>query len=89
MKTKRVEVLFEPRDYKTLEGVARTRGEPVGAVIRKAVSQYVVGPSEKKRQEALRWLASQEMDFDPDWKKVKEEIIEARLKAIEKSLEVD
>ena len=87
MKTKRVEVLFEPQEYKTLEETARVRGEPVGAVIREAVARYVTGPGQKKRQEALRWFATQEMDFDPNWKKVKREIIEARVEAIEKSLE--
>jgi hypothetical protein len=84
-----VEVLFEPKEYKGLEHVARQRGEPVGAVIREAVARYVVGPSERKRQEAIRWLTSQQFDFDPGWDKVKQEIIQARVKAIEKSLETD
>jgi hypothetical protein len=89
MKTKRVEVLFEPKEYKTLEEAARVRGEPVGVVVREAVAKYVVGPREMERQKAIEWLTSQEMDFDPDWEKVKQEIIEARVKAIEKSLETD
>jgi hypothetical protein len=89
MKTKRVEVLFEPKEYKTLEEAARIRGEPVGAVIREAVAKYVVNPREKERVAALRWLASQEMDFDSDWETVKQEIIDARVRSIEKSLETN
>jgi predicted transcriptional regulator len=51
-KDKRVEVLFDPADYKRLEEVARREGKPVGAMIREAVAKYVVGPSEVEREAA-------------------------------------
>ncbi len=89
MKSKRVEVLFDPKEYRTLEERAQIEGRSVGAMIREAVAKYIVRPREDERREALRWLASQEMDFDPDWDKVKQEIIQARIDAIEKSLETD
>ena len=89
MKTKRVEVLFEPKQYKALEEAARKYGQPVGAVVRDAVAKHVVEPQEKGRVAALRWLASQEMDFDPDWAKAKQVILDAQLRAIQKSLETD
>jgi hypothetical protein len=87
MKTKRVEVLFDPKEYKTLEERARAEGVPVGAMIREAVATYVVRPTQEQRREAAEWFSRQEMDFDPDWEKVKQEIIDARVEAIEKSLE--
>jgi predicted transcriptional regulator len=51
-KDKRVEVLFDPADYRRLEEVARREGKPVGAMIREAVAKYVVGPSEAEREAA-------------------------------------
>jgi hypothetical protein len=87
MKTKRVEVLFDPKEYKTLEERARAEGLPVGAMVREAVATYVVRPAEQKRREAAEWFLHQEMDFDPDWDKVKEELQDARMEAIENSLE--
>lgn len=86
MKTKRVEILFEPKEYRTLEERARVEGRPVGALVREAVAKYVIRPSEDERRKAFEWISSQEWDFDPDWAKVKQEIIDARVEAIEKSL---
>jgi hypothetical protein len=51
-KDKRVEVLFEPSDYKRLEEVAHREGKAVGAMIREAVAKYVTGPSEAEREAA-------------------------------------
>ncbi len=87
MKSKRVEILFEPKEYRTLEERARIEGRPVGAVVREAVTKYVIRPSDEERRKAFEWLRSQTWDFDPDWEKVKQEIIDARVEAIEDSLE--
>lgn len=89
MKSKRVEILFDPKEYRTLEERAQAEGRSVGSMIREAVEKYVVRPREDERREALRWLTSQQMDFDPDWDKVKKDIVKARISAIEKSLETD
>lgn len=51
-KDKRVEVLFEPRDYQRLEEAARREHKSVGGVIREAVAKYVTGPSEAARAAA-------------------------------------
>ncbi len=53
-KDKRVEVLFEPSEYKRLEAVARQKGKSVGHLIREAVAHYVVRPSEELREAAWR-----------------------------------
>lgn len=63
-KDKRVEVLFDPADYKRLEEVAHREGKAVGAMIREAVAKYVTGPSEAEREAA--WA-----DF---WKMAEEEV---------------
>jgi hypothetical protein len=89
-KSKRVEVLFEPTEYRTLEERARSEGLPVGAMIREAVTKYVVGPRDRVRREAFQWLRSQTFDdIGGDWENVKREIAEERARQIEKSLEAD
>jgi len=87
MKSKRVEVLFDPKEYRTLEERARIEGRPVGAVIREAVEKYVIRPRDEERREAFEWLRSQTWDDVGDWEEEKEKIIRARIDAIEKSLE--
>ena len=87
MKSKRVEVLFDPKEYRTLEERARIEGRPVGAVIREAVEKYVIRPRDEARREAFEWLRSQTWDDVGDWEEEKEKIIRARIDAIEKSLE--
>lgn len=51
-KDKRVEVLFEPQQYKRLEEVAHREGKAIGALIREAVEKYVVTPSDEERERA-------------------------------------
>jgi hypothetical protein len=52
-KGKRVEVLFDPREYRVLEDAAHRDGKSVGHVIREAVAKYVVIPAEATRERAL------------------------------------
>ncbi len=87
MLSKRVEILFDPKEYHLLEERARLEGRSIGALIREAVAKYCLRRSEEERREAFRWLCSQEMDIDSDWEKVKKEIAEARYEQIVKSLE--
>jgi hypothetical protein len=51
-KDKRVEVLFEPTQYRLLEEHAHREGTSVGGLIREAVAKYVTGPSGEERQRA-------------------------------------
>lgn len=90
MLNKRVEVLFEPSEYRRLEEIARSEKRSVGAVVREAVGKYVLRPTEEERRKAFRWLRSQTFeDIGGDWEQVKEEIAEERARQIEKSLETD
>ena len=89
MLKKRVEILFDPKEYRLLEERARVEGRSVGSLIREAVEKYCLRPSEEERREAFHWLLSQEMDIDSDWEQVKKEIAEARYEQIMKSLETN
>ena len=90
MLKKRVEILFEPLEYRRLEEVARARKRSVGSVVREAVERYVLEPTQEEKRRALEWIASQTFgDIGGDWEQVKEEIAEERMREIEKSLEVD
>jgi hypothetical protein len=55
--------------------------------VREAVSKYIVRPTEEERRKAAEWLSSQTWDDVGDWAEEKERIIQARIDAIEKSLE--
>jgi predicted transcriptional regulator len=86
---KRVEILFDEKDYRQLEGAARKRRQSVGAVVREAVAKYVTDADRKRRREAVEWIKSQ--DFGPvgSPEELKEEILTAMDEAIDKNLEAD
>jgi len=71
MKSKRVEVLFDPKEYRTLEERAEAEGRSVGSMIREAVAMYVVSPSEREKQEALEWILAGEDDLG-SWEELKD-----------------
>jgi hypothetical protein len=82
MLSKRVEILFDPKQYAELERVARQDGKSVGALIREAVERLYLAPSRKERLEAVKWLTSQNMDFPP-WEEVKEIIIREKIRGLD------
>ncbi len=61
--TKRVEVLFDPRRYSLLEQIARSHGETIGALVRRAVEQQYLGPTLEQRRAAVEGLLSQQSDL--------------------------
>ncbi len=86
-KDKRVEVLFEPADYKRLEDIAHREGKSVGAVIRETVARYVTGPADEKRHRAFQRLLS--MNSGIDWgtpEELKQELARKQYEAIVKSM---
>jgi hypothetical protein len=76
-KEKRVEILFEPNDYRVLEQVAGREGKSVGAVVRDAVARYVVQPTEAERKAAWDHFFSLEFQGGPSGspEEIKEEIL--------------
>ncbi|MBI4336908.1 MAG: hypothetical protein HY683_03660 [Chloroflexi bacterium] len=80
--TKRVEVLFNPEEYRLVEELARSRGETVGSLLRRAVQQQYLRPALKERQKAARRIIGQKVDFG-EWEDVKAAIQQEVLKQVE------
>jgi hypothetical protein len=88
-KDKRVEVLFDESQYRTLEEHAQREGKSVGGLIREAVAKYVTEPTEERRRQALEWILSQEPIELPEWEVLKEEMAQDRYDAVMKSMGLD
>ena len=82
MLSKRVEVLFEPKQYASLEEEARRRGKSVGSLVRDAVERLYLAPSRQERLDAVKWLTSQNLDLPP-WEKAKEIIIREQVRGLD------
>ena len=89
MLRKRVEVLFDDKEYRKLEQIARQKKQSVGSLLREAAAEYVLRPDEEERQKALEELLA--IDGGPvgSPEEIKEEILRAIDEGIEKSLETD
>jgi hypothetical protein len=82
MLSKRVEVLFDPKQYAELERVAHQNAKSVGGLIREAVERLYLQPSREERLQAVKWLTSQNIDFPP-WEEVKEIIIREKIRGLD------
>ncbi len=91
VKDKRVEVLFEPSEYRILEDAAQRQGKSVGAMVREAVVKYVTGPSQEKREAAIKHLRSLQGQGGPvgSPEEIKAEIIAGIDEYLDKKLEAD
>lgn len=89
MLKKRVEILFEPSEYRRLEEIARAQKRSVGSMVREAVAKYMLEPTDEQRRKAIEWLTSQAAGPVGSPEEIKEEILLARDEAIAKSLETD
>jgi hypothetical protein len=78
MLSKRVEVLFDPKQYAGLEQEARRRGESVGSLVREAVERQYLLPSREERRTALKDLLSIKLDIG-SWEEAKELILRSYL----------
>jgi predicted transcriptional regulator len=85
---KRVEVLFEPSEYRRLEELAQARKRSVGSLVREAVEKYVLQPTAEQKRRALEWIAAQRGPVGSP-EEIRRDILAARDEAIEKSLETD
>ena len=71
MLTKRVEVLFDPEDYRAIEELARAQGQTVGSMVRQAVQRQYLRPSTEQRRAAMqRFLSRPEADLGT-WEEAK------------------
>lgn len=86
---KRVEVLFDEKEYRRLEEAAHARGRSVGSMVREAVARYVTEPaSEQEKKKAIEWIASQQGPVGSP-QQIKKVIEDAKYEATLKSLETD
>jgi hypothetical protein len=84
MLSKRVEVLFDPKQYASLEEEARRREKSVGALVREAVETQFLQPTRRQKLAAVRRLTSQQIDWPP-WEELKEQIIKAKVSGLDAS----
>jgi len=84
MLSKRVEVLFDPKQYTELEQVAQRDGKSVGGLIREAVEKQLLQPTRQQKLAAVKRLTSQQMDWPP-WEQLKEEIIRSKVSGLDAS----
>jgi len=66
--------LFTPRQYELLSEYAQEVQKPLSVVVREAVERVLLAELEQRRkQEALEWLCSQELPVD-DWEVMERQI---------------
>jgi hypothetical protein len=82
MLSKRVEILFDPKQYAELERVAQRDGKSVGALIREAVEREYLHASREERQAALKALLSIKLEIG-SWEEAKELILKSYLDRFE------
>lgn len=91
MLKKRVEVLFDPLEYRRLEEQARAEDRSVGALIREAVAKYCIEPTQEEKRKALEWILSEEDDLG-SWEELKEAILRSpveEIAEIDRQIEAD
>lgn len=72
--TKKAQVVLSADQYELLEAYARERGKSVSRVVRETLQQALLPTLlERRRQEAFRWLSSQELPV-ADWETMEREL---------------
>ena len=84
MLTKRLEILFDPKEFEILEKKAKAEGKSIASLAREALKEKIMDSSVKQKEKALKKLfsLSMEMSFD-EWEEEKKRIIKKRVKEIE------
>lgn len=84
MLTKRLEILFDPGEYKILKKKAVEEGKSVANLVRETLKEKIIDSSVKEKESALKRLFSPSMETDfNEWKVEKKRIIKSRVKKIE------
>ena len=60
--TKRVEILFDPEEYRMVAEIARARGVTLGALVRRAVEQIYLKPGLLQRQSAVEGMLTEQSE---------------------------
>ncbi|MGE5787140.1 MAG: CopG family transcriptional regulator [Myxococcales bacterium] len=82
-KTRRVQILMDPREFDLLERVARKRGSSVSDLMREAArAQYLVDVDRTRSTRAAQNFLSLPDVSLPDWKAVKNELADRHDKIV-------
>lgn len=84
MLTKRLEILFDPKEFEIIKKRAVAEGKSIANLIREAVREKVLDRDTKQKQKALKRLFSPAMEtsFD-EWEEEKKKLIKNRSKKFE------
>ncbi len=84
MLTKRLEILFDPKEFEAIRKKAEVEGKSISSLVREAVKEKITEKDTKQKYQALKRLfdLTMETSFD-EWKEEKEKIIKTRIKEIE------
>ncbi len=84
MLTKRLEILFDPEDFKLIKKRAEKEGKTVASLVRDTLREKIIDKDKRQKKEAVKRLFSQDMEIPIDeWTEEKKKIIEGRVKEIE------
>lgn len=84
MLTKRLEILFDPKEFETIRKKAESEDKSVASLIREAVKEKIIQKDIKRKDLALKRLFSPEMEISfGKWAEEKKKIIKGRIKEIE------
>ena len=70
--TKRVEVLFDPEQFREIERIALSQGGSVASLVRNAVERQFLQPRLSERRRAVQRLLS--METGVTWEEAKKEL---------------
>ncbi len=84
MLTKRLEILFDPKEYEMIRRKAKAEGRSVASLVRKVLHEKIIEKDKKQKEAILKKLfsSSMEIPFD-EWREEKKVIIKGRVKDIE------
>ncbi len=84
MLTKRLEILFDPKEFDALKKKAIEEGKSVANLVRETMKEKIIDSSMKQKEIALKRLFSLDMETDfKEWNVEKKRVIQAGIKAIE------
>lgn len=84
MLTKRLEILFDPKEFEAIKKKAESEEKSVASLIREAVREKIIEKDIKRKDLALKRLFSPKMETSfGKWVEEKKKIIKGRIKEIE------
>jgi hypothetical protein len=84
MLTRRLEILFDQKEFEILRKKAKARGRSVASLIRETMREKIIDTSITEKERALKRIFSLANKLPlGDWKREKAKMIKARVREIE------